>query len=794
MAVMVGQGRAADGASVTGTVVDPLGARVAGATVKLLRGGQAVQDVAADAQGEFVFEVPMPGRYQLEASSPGFQTRTTDTVFVGSASRVSVEVALPIGPLEQNVSVTAAATEVLPSQIGASVTVLDSRTLDVLGKPDVLEGLRLVPGTSLVQTGGRGGTTSMFIRGGSSNFNKVLIDGVPANDIGGAIDLSQFSLAGVDRIEVLREANSVVAGPDALAGVVSITSRRGRTSTPEASLSIDGGNLNTNRESASFGGVAQRVDYFGEFAHLGSDNNLPNNKYANKTFAGRAGLALGHSTDISGTYRWIDRRYESPNGVELYTTPDDQFTTNRLWFVGVGSQTQITNKWQGSVRVGLSDQRANFVNPTLSGQNIGGVGFGAVTTITGANGYSVTGQGVLDFGPYNSFSRSARQGIYAQTTYDLHRNFSLSGGGDYEREQAFPSANIDGDPTTTRGNSTVWVEGRGSLADRINVTAGIGHAKIEGFADRYTPRLSVAAYVRKPMADEFWSDTKLTFNAGKGVKATSATAVNSSLYTLLQKTPAGAALASGAGIGPIGPERARNLDVGIEQGMWQGHVRARVSYFNNEFFDLTEFVSKNLLTSQFGIPADVAAAAGSGAYVNSQSFTAKGAEMSLDAMIGRVRFAGSYTHLNAIITQSLSSGALTPSFNPAFPGIPIGNFSPLLGQHPFRRPANTGSLLVSYSQGQATVALSGYFAGKSDDSTFLGGSDINFGNSLLLPNQDLNAGYQKIDVSGSYQFTRRAKGYATVENLLNQHYEPAFGFPGLPINVRVGVTVTVGGQ
>src|SRR6202008_4656933 len=116
---------------------------------------------------------------------------------------------LPIGPLESAVTVTAAANELLPSQTGATVTVIDAKTLEIIGKPDLLEALRLVPGSSVVQTGGRGGVTSDFIRGGNSNFNKVLIDGIPANDIGGAVDLSLFSLPGVEQIEVLREANSV---------------------------------------------------------------------------------------------------------------------------------------------------------------------------------------------------------------------------------------------------------------------------------------------------------------------------------------------------------------------------------------------------------------------------------------------------------------------------------------------------------------------------------------------------------------------------------------------------------
>jgi iron complex outermembrane receptor protein/vitamin B12 transporter len=794
MVVATGRAMAADDASVKGTVADPLGARVSSAMVKLLMDGKVVREASSDVDGDFTFDALASGRYQIEVSAAGFSTRTTDPIFVSSGGRISVDVALPIGSLEESVSVTAAATGVLPSQTGAPVTVLDSKTLDSLGKTDVLEALRLVPAASLVETGGKGGTTSIFIRGGNSNFNKVLLDGIPANDIGGGIDLSQFSMTGVDSIEVLRVANSVIAGTDALAGVISITSRRGRTRIPEATVGLDGGNFGTNHESVGIGGTVHRFDYYSEFGHFGTDNDLPNNRYQNKTFAGRFGGAVGSNTDVSGTVRWIDRRYESPNGLSFYGTPDDAFQTNRLYFIGLGSQTQLSQKWQASVRAGFSDQRANFVNPTLSGQNIGGTGFGDVVTITGANGYSTTGQGALDYGTYNSNSRSARQGIYAQTTYELHRNLSVSGGGDYEREQAFPGTDIFGDPTTTRGNSAIWVEGRGTLVDRISVTAGLGHARIEGFASRYSPRVSVAAYLRKPDANDFWSDTRLTLNAGQGIKATSATAVNSSLYSLLQRTPTGAALAAGAGIGAIGPERGRNLDVGIEQGLWQGHARARVAYFDNEFFDLTESVSRNLLTSQFGIAPDVAAAAGNAAYVNSQSYRAKGVEMSLDTTVARLHFMASYAYLDADVTQSLSSGALTPSFNPVFPDIPIGNFSPLKGQRPFRRPQNTGNLLVSYSQGPTTVALSGYFAGKSDDSTFLGGADINFGNSLLLPNQDLNAGYQKIDLSASHLVHRSVKLYATIENLLNQHYEPAFGFPGLPFNIRAGVTVILGGR
>jgi iron complex outermembrane receptor protein/vitamin B12 transporter len=284
----------------------------------------------------------------------------------------------------------------------------------------------------------------------------------------------------------------------------------------------------------------------------------------------------------------------------------------------------------------------------------------------------------------------------------------------------------------------------------------------------------------------------LTFNAGNAIKAPTIFQASNSLLTLLQSTAAGAALAAAAGIETVGPERGRNIDIGVEQGMWRGNARVRVAYFDNAFYDLVEPVSRNLLP-QLGIPPEIAAAVAS-AYVNSQSFTARGIEMSADALVGRFRVAGSYTHLAAKVTASLSSGSLTPSFNPAFPGIPIGNFGPLLGQQPFRRPANTGSLLVSYTQGPVAATLSGYFAGKSNDSTFLGGSDINFGNSLLLPNENLNFGYQKLDLSGSYVFNRALKAYATIENILDRQYQPNFGFPALPITIRAGVSFTVGGR
>ena len=118
------------------------------------------------------------------------------------------------------------------------------------------------------------------------------------------------------------------------------------------------------------------------------------------------------------------------------------------------------------------------------------------------------------------------------------------------------------------------------------------------------------------------------------------------------------------------------------------------------------------------------------------------------------------------MTESFSSSALRPGENPAFPASPSARSgrSSARGRSAVRR--NSGSLPAHVRDGRAQVSLAGYFFGKQDDSTFL--SDAFFGNSMLLPNKDLDAGYQKIDLSGSYRIHPRLRWYITVENAFDQ--------------------------
>ena len=351
-----------------GRVLDPLGGAIAHARVTLIRDDQPVTDASSDASGHFALTSADAGRYRVHVEAQGFASKDTDPVFVAVGEQVTLDVTLTIGPLVQQVIVTATATALPESQVGASVTVLDQDVLQSLGKPDVLEALRLVPGVQVLQTGQRGGTTSLFVRGGNDDFNKVLIDGIPANDIGGSFDFGSLPVTGIDRVEVLRNPNSVLYGADALTSVVNITTRRGTSTVPELSYAIDGGTFGTLRQDLSVGGAHQRLDYFAGYSHFDTRNNVPNDAYHNGTFAGTFGWRISPSTQLVVTGHRTATAQGVPNAFDFYGIADDSSQTSRNTYLGAVLHTQTTSRWAQTVRFTSTDLQYHFVNPIADGR------------------------------------------------------------------------------------------------------------------------------------------------------------------------------------------------------------------------------------------------------------------------------------------------------------------------------------------------------------------------------------------------------------------------------------------
>jgi vitamin B12 transporter len=772
-----------------GRINDPVGRSVSNAKVVALQDGQEVAHATSSADGAFELIVPSGGRYDVRVEAEGFAPATVAAIFVAAGKVTEVPtVALAIGPLTQNVVVSATGTATPDTQVGASISVIDSEQIETLNKLDVFENMRLIPGAQIVQTGQRGGTTSLFIRGGNSDFNKILVDGIPVNEIGGAFDFAELSNNGVGNIEVLRGSNSVLYGSDALSGVVNVTSPRGTTVIPEIKYAVDGGNFGTLHQDVSLSGAFHGFDYFSEFSRFDTQGSLPDSYFHNGTVSANLGYQWNPTTGIRATMRHAATGVGSPNALDLYGIPDDSWQSNRNTYIGVAAQNQTTQRWHNSVQFAYAQFSSIFENPSPTGEPFdpfAGTPFdsgpnylGNLVTIKGANGFAVTGQAILDFsGTYPMIfpDYEARRSVYAQSDYNFFGDWTGVFGFRYEHE------NGEG---FTRNNYTTSVEGHGSLGHRFFTTFGGGfeHNSFFGFAA--TPRVSMAYYLRRPSNTGLFGETKLKFNFGEGIKEASTSEQASALISIL--TPGQIAQFK---VQPIGPERSRTFDFGVDQRLFNGRASLGVTLYYNNFYNLISFLGTGDLIS-IGVPADVANATPfGGAYVNATSQRTKGAEIDYKMDLGHgFLFQGNYTYTDGVVTKAFGS----PSFNPSFPDIAIGAFSPLEGARPFRIAPHSGSVALFYSRKKFNGAFTGYLVGRRDDSTFL--SDEFFGNSMLLPNRNLSAAYQKFDLSAAYALKPYLSVYTSVENLFSQHYDAVFGFPSLPFTLRAGMRFTLGGE
>ncbi len=143
--------------------------------------------------------------------------------------------------------------------------------------------------------------------------------------------------------------------------------------------------------------------------------------------------------------------------------------------------------------------------------------------------------------------------------------------------------------------------------------------------------------------------------------------------------------------------------------------------------------------------------------------------------------------------RSFSSDAIGPTINPNFPTVPIGVDTPLVGARPFRRAPHSGYFGLTYRQSQITAQLTGTLVGRRDDSDFLS-ADANGLPTLLLPNRNLDGAYQRLDLSAGYRVNHMLSVFTSFQNLLNERYSEAFGFPSLPFTFRSGMQFTLGGE
>ncbi|HEX6162651.1 MAG TPA: TonB-dependent receptor [Vicinamibacterales bacterium] len=725
----------AEGASLSGRVTDPDGRPVANAEVIVSGNMPSPLRVRSNTDGRFELPGLADGRYSVIASAPGLVS--TPAVFDIAGADASLDIALAISAIAETLVVSAAQIDQPLSRVPDSVTVIPGAEIEAKQQFTLASALRSVPGLTLQQNGGPGTVTSLFTRGGESDFTLVLVDGVRVNSFGGGLDLSQVPLQNVDRIEVLRGPQSALYGSDAIGGVIHVITRSGGA--PAAHAEIEAGSRDMRRAAAATSGELNGVrwqvgaNYFEDAGFSGRAANGPivSNDDAQETQAA-ASIGWRHGgrgTDVHASMQYVDTERGSPG--PFGSDPANRYagvdrvargTTNR-----VGGALRLLQPWFGaSSRV---RQRVEF----------------------DVADYDLAFRSQFGLSEGNTHRAHAR----VQTDVSANAAFGFSGGMEWLGERGGSTFIVSGPSSLAtpieRGVLGVFAEARWQAAGRATVTAGVRGERITRDALPGDP----LAFQPRP---EFANATVNSFNPK--LAASFAIAATTRLHG-----------AFGTGIRPpdafeiaftdnsgLKPERSKSGELGISHTIAGGAVQVDGTAFVNAYSDLIISVGRTF--------------AGVSRYRtdNISNARARGAELSAAWRHGSgIAVRANYTFLDTeILAAKGSASAQTP-------------YS--VGDALIRRPRHSSAIDASFTRDRVGAFVQLQVRGETLD------IEPAFGATGGLY---VNSGHAVFNAGASWRPVKAIEVFARALNLLDRAYEEVLGYPAPGRTAYVGARFAVG--
>ncbi|QRE77852.1 TonB-dependent receptor [Methylobacterium aquaticum] len=458
------------------------------------------------------------------------------------------EAVIPLA--EISVSATGVPTPV--TQTGSSVTVLTSDLLQAQQVRTAPDALRQVPGLNVVQTGGAGGQTSVFIRGTNSNHVKVLIDGIDVNDPSTpnrSFDFSQLQTEHLSRLEVLRGPQSGLYGADAIGGVISFVTKRGE-GPARATAFVEGGSYGTANQGGRISGSEGIFDYSFSVQHL-RQAALPVTPFELlpvgvplrtaftdiKTVSTKLGAQLTDTFRLNYVLRFSDSAYldQADGGFPYRPTP----------YRNLNDQQQLLMRGEAEW------------TPLPGFHNVFGANYSKFDRLFA---------GPLD--PLAPPTPSTYLG--ERTRFDYRGDVQLAPGhlllfGAQREDERFQATGID----KSNGNTGGFTELQSAITDRAFLVANIRHDENDQFGGATTFRIA-PSYILP------YTETRLKGSVGTGFKPPT-------LSQLYQDYPGFRFFGNPA----LRPEESFGFDGGFEQPLGD-RVLVGATYFETDFRNLIQ--------------------------------------------------------------------------------------------------------------------------------------------------------------------------------------------------------------
>lgn len=621
--------------------------------------------------------------------------------------------------------VTANKTLVPRAVTSAATTVLNGSALRAQGMNTVADALRTVPGAAIVQNGSFGGITSLFLRGGESDYTLVLVDGVRVNSPGGLYDFANLTLENIERIEIVRGPSSVLYGSDAVTGVVHVITKNATRNSYAAQLLLGGGSrvgvlvpaddrqYGVTSASLDASGVAGplRVSFGGSHFESGGAYAF-NNDYRNTSVSGRAGIDITSGWGATLTARYTNSEYHFPTDGSGVPVDINQFRTTETVTTALDLAGALASRVDTRLRVGLNDQIERYRDDPDSPADT----FGSPIS--------------------RSHGRVRRQFADLNATYHLGTASMITAGGEIEEQTDRNTYHSDGQYGPFDSSMDQERSSRGVYAQALH---NIGALMLNGGA-------------RLDNNDRFGTFT--TWRAGATMKIAEATRARAVIGTGFKEPTFFENYAQGFTTGnpELDPEHSRSWEVGVEHAL-ASFATVRGTAFFQRFRDMIQYVS---------------APAGTANYRNVAGARADGVEIEVSVQPHRrVQITATHTFLSTEVTDE-GTGE-DAQFRQ--------------GEELLRRPAHTTSLGAALTASPGTISLTANRIGSRFDLDYASypavRTELDAYTTIEIAGT-LNA----VEIGSS-----RMQIVARVENALNETYEEILGFPARGRTLYAGLRI-----